>query len=63
MLEPGTCVSFYLNREAGLRRYIHSDRKLVYCNEVEGILSAMRLPAYHSSEWRLFFDSSKRSLK
>lgn len=63
LLKPGTSVSFYHNREAELRKYFHSDGQLVYCNDVEGLLLAMGLPAYHSSEWRLFIDSSKRSLK
>src|SRR6185436_10416008 len=33
------------------------------CNDVEGLLLTMGLPAYDSSEWRLFIDSSKSSLK
>lgn len=63
LLRPGTSVSFYRNREAALRKYFHSDGQLVYCNDVEGLLLNMGLPAYDSSEWRLFIDSSKRSLK
>ena len=35
----------------------------VYCNDIDGLLVAMGLPAYHPSDWRLFIDSSKRSLK
>ena len=63
LLKPGTSVSFYRNREAELRKYFHSDGQLVYCNDVEGLLLTMGLPTYHSCEWRLFIDSSKRSLK
>lgn len=63
LLKHGTSVSFYRNREAELRKYFHSDGQLVYCNDVNGLLLAMGLPAYDSSEWRLFIDSSKRSLK
>ena len=35
----------------------------VYWNDIDGLLVAMGLHAYHPSEWRLFIDSSKRSLK
>ena len=37
--------------------------QLVYCNDAEGLLHIMGLPAHDSSEWRLYIDSSKRSLK
>ena len=63
MLEPDTSISFYRNREAELRKYFKSDAQLVYCIDVEGLLLAMGQPAYDPSEWRLFIDSSKRSLK
>ena len=63
MLKPGTSVSFYRNREAELRKYFHSDGQLVYCTDVEGLLLFMGIPAYDSLDWRLFIDSSKRSLK
>ena len=46
-----------------MKKYFHSDGQLVYCTDVAGLLVAMGLPAYHSSDWRLFIDSSKRSLK
>ena len=35
----------------------------VYCNKNEGLLSEMGLLEYNPDEWRLFIDSSKRSLK
>ena len=63
LLKPDTSVTFYRNREAELRKYFHSDGQLVYCADVEGLLLALGLPAYRSSEWRLFIDSSNRSLK
>ena len=34
----------------------------IYCTDVAGLL-AVGLPAYHSRDWRLFGDSSERSLK
>ena len=62
-LKAGTSVSFYRSRKEKLRKFFHSDGQLVYCTDVEGLLLAMGLFAYHSNDWILFADSSKRSLK
>ena len=35
----------------------------IYCNNIQGLLSAMGFPEYNPDEWRLFVDSSKQSLK
>ena len=35
----------------------------VFCNNIPGLLAEMGLSKYNSDEWRLFIDSSKRSLK
>ena len=44
--------------------YIHGkSRKFVYCSDINGLLMEMGLPHYDPAEWRLFIDSSKRSLK
>ena len=63
LFKAGTSVSFYRNREEKLRKYFQSDGQLVYCSDVERLLLAMGLSAYRSNDWRLFIDSSKRSLK
>ena len=63
LLKAGTSVSFYRSREEKLRKYFQSNGQLVYCTDVEGLLLAMGLSAYCSNDWRLFIDSSKRSLK
>ena len=62
LLKGGTSVSFYRNREEKLRKYFQSDGQFVYFTDDEGLL-AMSLSAYRLNEWRLFIDSSKRSLK
>ena len=45
-----------------IRFFIMKD-DFAYCNNIEGLLSEMSLPEYNPDEWRLFIDSSKRSLK
>ena len=63
LLKAGTSVSFYRNREEKLKKYCQSDSQFIYCTDVEGLLFAMDLSAYRSNDWRLFINSSKRSLK
>ena len=63
LFKAGTSVSFSHNREENLRKYFLSDGQLVYCTDVKGLFLAMGLSAYCSNDWRLFIDSSKRSLK
>ena len=35
----------------------------MYCTDITGLMTAMGLQRYNSNEWRLYIDSSKRSLK
>lgn len=68
LLESGTKVSFYRNREKVLLQYFaeHLDSnggKLVFCRDIAGLLVTMGVPTYDANDWRLFIDSSKRSLK
>ena len=63
LLKAGTSVLFYPNRKEKLKKYFQSDSQLVYCTDVEGLILAMGLSAYCSNDWRLFIDSSKKSLK
>ena len=39
------------------------ENNLVFCNDVGGLLQKMGLAEYNPQEWRLFIDSSVRSLK
>ena len=68
MLEEETSVTFYRNREKDFLKYFSAynhgkSRKFVYCSDINGLLTEMGLPHYDPAEWRLFIDSSKRSLK
>lgn len=63
LLYPGTNVTFYRKREKDLLPFFTQENKLVFCNDIKGVLEKMGLPYYTSDEWRLFIDSSKRSLK
>ena len=53
---------WYRRREKGLVQYFSMEETFVYCHNVAGLLQAMGC-AYDPTEWRLFIDSCKASLK
>ena len=67
MLEKGTKVSHYRKRNESFKQFYEekefSDKKLVCCNNIEGLMEEMKCNIYKTNEWRLFIDFSKRSLK
>ena len=63
LLQPGTNITFYCRREKDLLPYFSKENNLVFCNDVGGLLQKMGLAEYNPQEWRLFIDSSVRSLK
>ncbi|GBP31362.1 hypothetical protein EVAR_13482_1 [Eumeta japonica] len=58
-----TRISYYRTRERNLLKYFAEEDNFVFCKDIPGLMAAMRLKNYASNEWRLFIDSSKRSLK
>ncbi|KAI6646931.1 hypothetical protein LOD99_9025 [Oopsacas minuta] len=56
-------ITYYRCRDEELIRYFSEEGGFVFCNNIPGLLSAMGLSQYNSNEWRLFINSSKRSLK
>ena len=55
-------VSYYRKRSKGLEAFFKVDGPLCYCHDIEGLFEGLQQP-YDASEWRLFIDSSQRSLK
>ena len=43
--------------------FFSEEKQLVYCNDIPGLLGQLGISSYDPGEWRLFLDSSKRSLK
>ena len=62
LLAPNTTYSWYRRREKYLVQHFCMDETFVYCHNVAGRLQAMGC-VYDPTEWRLFIDSSKASLK
>ena len=62
LLAPNTTYSCHRRREKDLVKYFSMEETFVYCHNVAGLLQAMGC-VYDPTEWRLFIDSSKASLK
>ena len=56
-------VTFYRNRDVEFIPFFEENDDLVYCTNTENVLLCLGVQAYNPTEWRLFLDSSKRSLK
>jgi hypothetical protein len=59
---PGTSVTSYRHREKSYAKYFATKDQLVYCCNIEGLVTEMGA-SYDTSDWRLLIDGSKRSLK
>jgi len=69
LVENGTKSSVYRYREKRFQKYFEKDEKnsLVYCSNIQGLKpklkNELKPNTYKPEEWRLFVDSSNRSLK
>lgn len=62
MLTPDTKITVYRNRHKRFDKFYATKENTTYCHDVSGLFEEFGEP-YISSEWRLFIDSSKLSLK
>lgn len=62
LLTKGTKVTYYRSRDEPFRKYFSQEESLVYCKNVNGLLNEFGI-SHNPHEWRLFIDSSNRSLK
>lgn len=56
-------VSYFRSRESEFIQYFRSDGGFVYCHNEQNLMEKLGISSYISNKWRLFIDSSKRSLK
>ena len=63
LLSKGRNISYYRDRDREFRQFFSSAESFVYCNDVPNLLLLLGIDSYNPTEWRLFIDSSKRSLK
>ncbi|XP_049957523.1 uncharacterized protein LOC126474131 [Schistocerca serialis cubense] len=62
-LHPSVKITAYWTREENLLPYFNQEEVIVYCSNIPGLLLELGLPEYRPEDWRLFIDSSTRSLK
>lgn len=62
LLLPGVSSSWFRYREKQFTSYFAQEDELVYCTNIEGLMDTFKI-SYDPAQWRLFIDSSKRSLK
>ena len=62
LFAPNLTYSWYRQRGKDLVQYFSMEETFVYCHNVAGLLQAMAY-IYKPTEWQLFINSSKASLK
>lgn len=62
MLKKEVIVSLQRNRDKQFVPYFTQERSLIYCHDIDGLLQEFGVK-HNPAKWRLFIDSSKRSLK
>ena len=63
LFQLGTLITFYRKCHIEFLPYFTQENDIVYCNDVAGLLWQLGVQQYNPQDWRLFIDSSKRSLK
>ena len=62
LLQQETSISVYRNRDKDMVQFFNIDNDLSFCIDVNGLMLAIGYE-HNPEEWRLFIDSSERSLK
>lgn len=62
LLHTDTKVCFFRNRQEEFQDFYSEENSLVYCNNICSVMNALH-HEHNSTDWRLFIDSSKTSLK
>ena len=63
LLLPEVKITYYRNREINQLSHFSQNGDFVYCTNIKSLLNDLGVENYRPDEWRLFIDSSKRSLK
>lgn len=58
-----TSSTYYRDREKDFLPFFERDGSLIYCIDIQGLINKFEPNIYKSEEWRLFIDSSLRSIK
>ena len=61
LVQEDVRITSFRNRNKDFVSFFDMDSKLCYCTNIPGLFTSLGLP-HNPSDWRLFIDSSKRSL-
>ena len=62
LLQKGVSISFFRERHIDLASFFNKQDDVCYCIDIYGLMQSLD-QQYEPSEWRLFIDSNKTSLK
>ena len=62
LIQEDVRITSFRNWNKDLASFFDMEKKLCYCTNIPGLFTSLGLP-HNPSDWRLFIDSSKRSLK
>ena len=62
LVQENVRITSFRNRNKDLGSFFNMENKLCYCTNIPGLFTSLRLPQNHS-DWRLFIDSPKWSLR
>ena len=62
LVQEDVRIASFRNRNKDLASFFDMENKLCYCTNIPDLFTSLGLP-HNPSDWRLFIDSSKRSLK
>lgn len=62
LLDRGTKVCYFRNRQEDFKNFFSQEGDFVYCNDILSVMDTLG-HSHNPEEWRLFIDSSKASLK
>jgi hypothetical protein len=63
LLHPSVKLTYFRNREKNISNFFSEDKNFNFCHDIPGLLTELGIVSYNPNEWRLFIDSSKRSIK
>ena len=63
LLQKDTKVCFFRNCQQEFQDFYSVENDLVYCNNICGVMDVLYHEHKTTTEWRMFIDSSKTSLK
>ena len=63
LVQKNVSSTYYRNRDKEFLHFFKKEESLIFCTDIKGLINSYDPNIYKSQEWRLFIDSSVRSLK